>query len=162
MYFNVPPPKASDLQILWDWTFYPILWIIKEFFYFFFHHWTFALIVIVFVYIKFFFRRKYSFRSNIFNDWSNDRHITMPNKLQDDKQTLYNLRRLTPNEFENFIADVFKFKGYHTEVIGGAYDGGIDVIAERDGIEDLIQCKKYFSSRQVTVSEVRDFYGAIT
>jgi len=62
-------------------------------------------------------------------------------------------------EFENYIGDLFTKLGYKTRVIGGSYDEGIDVIAEKNGIKHYIQCKKY--SNRVGVKEVREFYGAL-
>ncbi len=50
---------------------------------------------------------------------------------------------------------------YDAEAIGGANDGGIDVVARKDGKKYYIQCKK-FMTREVTPHDVRDFLGAIT
>ena len=48
--------------------------------------------------------------------------------------SLDELRRLDPYEFERFIADVFDQMGYDATAIGGTADGGIDVeIHRRDG-----------------------------
>lgn len=76
------------------------------------------------------------------------------------KNTLDDLRKLTPREFEQFIAHLFQKMGYKTEIVGGAGDGGIDVIAEKNGVKYYIQCKK-FITRQVSVGAMRDFYGAV-
>jgi len=70
------------------------------------------------------------------------------------------LRGLKPWEFEQYVADLFTKLGYRTNVVGGSYDKGIDVIAEKDGIKHYIQCKKYITS-VVGVNEARDFYGAL-
>ena len=67
---------------------------------------------------------------------------------------------MKPSEFEDYIGDLFAKMGYKTEVVGGGYDQGIDVIVEKDGIKHYIQCKKFITST-VTVHDVRDFYGAI-
>ena len=61
---------------------------------------------------------------------------------------------------EEYIADLFSKLGYKTKVTGGAYDEGVDVVAEKDGIEHYIQCKKFITS-EVSVGAMRDFYGAI-
>ena len=68
---------------------------------------------------------------------------------------------MSPSQFEQEIADMFDRLGYKTEVVGGANDGGIDVIAYKDGKTYFIQCKK-FMTREVTPHDVRDFLGAIT
>lgn len=78
-----------------------------------------------------------------------------------DREQLSKLRYLKPAEFEYYIASLFSKLGYNTQVVGGSHDGGIDVIAEKDGIKHYIQCKKYFNAHQVSVGNVRDFYGSI-
>ena len=77
-----------------------------------------------------------------------------------DRELIIWLRGLKPWEFEQYVADLFTKLGYRTNVVGGSYDKGIDVIAEKDGIKHYIQCKKYITS-VVGVNEVRDFYGAL-
>lgn len=77
-----------------------------------------------------------------------------------EQDVLIKLKALHPKEFEEFIAFLFSKLGYKTEIIGGPRDGGIDVIARKDGKTNYIQCKKYISSK-VSLSAVRDFYGAI-
>ena len=67
---------------------------------------------------------------------------------------------MKPKEFEEYVADLFSKLGYKTEVVGGSYDRGVDVIAKKDGLKYYIQCKKYITST-VGVNEIRDFYGAI-
>ena len=70
------------------------------------------------------------------------------------------LRGISPNDFEEYIANLFFKMGYKTQKTGGPYDGGVDVIAEKNGIKHYIQCKKFITS-EVGVGAVRDFYGAI-
>lgn len=77
-----------------------------------------------------------------------------------DRELLLKLRGMNPKEFEEYIADLFSKLGYKTEVVGGGYDRGVDVIASKDGLKHYIQCKKYITS-VVGVNEVRDFYGAV-
>jgi restriction endonuclease Mrr len=76
-----------------------------------------------------------------------------------DREVLAGLRKMEPGEFEEYVAGLFSKLGYQTEVTGGSGDGGIDVIARKDGIENYIQCKKY--KNKVGPSMVRDFYGAM-
>lgn len=70
------------------------------------------------------------------------------------------MKELTPSRFENYIAELYSKPGYSTKVIGGRYDGGVDVIIEKDGIKSFIQCKRYNKST-VSLHNVRDFYGAL-
>lgn len=83
------------------------------------------------------------------------------NKIHSERDTLSRLRSLKPSEFEQYISYLFNQLGFSTEVVGKSYDGGVDVIATKNGIKHYIQCKKYINS-QVSVSDVRDFYGALT
>ena len=83
-----------------------------------------------------------------FNKWSLERGV------------LGKLKGLNPNDFENYIANMYSDLGYKTEKVGGSYDGGVDVIAEKNGIKHYIQCKKYITSK-VSVGDVRDFAGAL-
>ena len=77
-----------------------------------------------------------------------------------DRELLEWLRGLKPWEFEKYVADLFATLRYKTTATGGSYDGGVDVIAEKDGLKHYIQCKKYMIS-VVGVGELREFYGAI-
>ena len=90
----------------------------------------------------------------------NKRKFKAGEKWRNDGDLLRWLRGIKPWEFEEYIAGLFSKLGYKTEKVGGGYDRGVDVIAEKDGIKHYIQCKKYITS-EVGVGEVRDFYGAI-
>lgn len=81
--------------------------------------------------------------------------------LRSGREILNKLKRLTPTEFEDYVARLYFKLGYNTERVGQSHDGGIDVIAEKDGVKHYIQCKKYVGHK-VPVGAVRDFYGAIT
>jgi HJR/Mrr/RecB family endonuclease len=89
------------------------------------------------------------------------KRIKMNGKWISDRAFLYWLRGISPDEFEEYIADLFNKLGFKTRKVGGGYDRGVDVVAEKDGKEHLIQCKKYFPAHQVGVADVREFYGAI-
>jgi len=67
---------------------------------------------------------------------------------------------MKPSEFEDYIADLFTCLGYKAEAVGKSHDGGVDVIVEKNGIKGYIQCKKFITS-EVTVGDIRDFYGAL-
>ncbi|MFH0792172.1 MAG: restriction endonuclease [bacterium] len=100
----------------------------------------------------------------ILPDWIHKLRIQKKfNKAQEwhsDRDLLYWLKGMKPSEFEEYIADLFSRLGFKTEVVGGEYDKGVDVIAEKDGIKHYIQCKKYYRW-EVRVGDVRDFYGSI-
>jgi restriction system protein len=79
----------------------------------------------------------------------------------DDDKILYTLKGMSSAQFEEEVAEMFRGLGYDAEVVGGKNDGGIDVIARKDGKRYYIQCKK-FTSGEVTPHDVRDFLGALT
>jgi restriction system protein len=79
----------------------------------------------------------------------------------DGDKILFMLKGMSPTQFEQEMAEMFRGLGYDAQVVGGANDGGIDVVAHKDGRKYYIQCKK-FMTREVTPHDVRDFLGAIT
>ena len=84
-------------------------------------------------------------------------------KRLDWQRSIDDLRRLSPGAFEQTIADLFRRRGYRVDEVGGAGDGGVDLVLRRDGdnsIAHLVQCKRY-TSWKVGVAEVREFYGAM-
>lgn len=92
--------------------------------------------------------------------WKKRKRFKMEGKWFSDRDLIQKLQGMKPWEFENYIADLFSKLGYKTEVTGGAYDEGVDVIAQKNGIKHYIQCKK-FITQAVSVGAMRDFYGAI-
>ena len=77
-----------------------------------------------------------------------------------DRELINYLKGLSSREFEEYIASLFDALGYESKVVGKAHDGGVDVVAKKDGDEVYIQCKKY-NKGKVNVHDVRDFVGAI-
>jgi len=70
---------------------------------------------------------------------------------------------MSPEEFEELVADLFRARGYRTEVVGGMGDHGVDIeVTGRDGARALVQCKRYAQDRWVGEREVRDLFGAFT
>ncbi|WP_162642069.1 restriction endonuclease [Streptosporangium sp. 'caverna'] len=69
--------------------------------------------------------------------------------------------RLTPGQFEQLTAELLRNEGFRgVRVIGGARDGGIDVLGTAPGgIPYAVQCKLY--TRPVGPGQVRDFIGAL-
>jgi restriction system protein len=54
---------------------------------------------------------------------------------------LAQLDSLTPEEFEEFVAELFEALGYNVERVGGTGDEGIDLKVERRGLVGIVQCK---------------------
>lgn len=73
-----------------------------------------------------------------------------------DQGLLEKLKQMKPDEFEDFIAVLFRRLGYQTHRVGDPNDGGIDVTAKKDDVIHYIQCRKYTGS-QVTLGDIRSF-----
>jgi len=78
--------------------------------------------------------------------------------------TLESISRLTPQQFEKLIADLYERMGYNARLTPPSRDQGVDVYAKRiseSGTEKLaIQCKHYPSGK-VGVEFIRSLYGVI-
>ena len=76
-------------------------------------------------------------------------------------QAVNDLLLLPPDEFEHFIAHLFRVKGNRATVVGGGGDHGVDILLESaSGQRAIVQCKRW-SDKWVGESVVRDFYGAM-
>jgi len=65
-------------------------------------------------------------------------------------------------DFERFVGWVMRKRGYQSiQNTGGTGDGGIDLTARKNGLQYVVQCKRY-ADKPVGASEVRDFYGALS
>jgi len=64
-------------------------------------------------------------------------------------------------EFELLVGEALRRQGFSVQEAGGAGpDGGIDLVARKDGEQYLVQCKQW-RSVQVGVPVVRELYGAM-
>jgi len=72
------------------------------------------------------------------------------------------LRRISPREFEELIAEIFSGFGYFVELTAPSRDGGKDIVAVRSehGIISklLIECKRYVPPNKVDIGLVRQLY----
>jgi len=68
---------------------------------------------------------------------------------------------ITWREFELLVGEALRRRGFTVQEAGGnGPDGGIDLVARRDGEKYLVQCKQW-RAMQVGVSVVRELYGAM-
>jgi restriction system protein len=65
---------------------------------------------------------------------------------------------MTPNEFETYCAEELRRAGWNARVTLQSRDQGVDVIAEKDGIRVVVQCKLY--SRPVGNKAVQETAAA--
>lgn len=82
-------------------------------------------------------------------------------KWRDDQDLLQWLREMNPMEFEEYITKLFRSLGYNAHAVGHSGDHGVDVEIEKDGVTQLVQCKKYSDSHKVGEEEIRNFLGAL-
>lgn len=78
------------------------------------------------------------------------------------KQTgLDSLSKLSWREFEEVIGEVYRNQGYRVlENAGPGADGGIDLVAKKEGETILVQCKQW-KSEKVGVPTVREMFGLL-
>ena len=78
---------------------------------------------------------------------------------------IQHVHAVTPEYFEQIVADIFTALGFSTEVTGGADDKGVDVIARySDGLDFApiyIQVKHYCGTMKVTPNEIQKLAGAV-
>jgi len=121
--------------------------------------WPIVIVIVVWVLSRFLFDRLVN---DAFNDVQRRRRLKRLGKDMTREETLHLVSTLTPREFEYYVADILTKSGFSTKVVGGhgTGDGGIDIVAKRDGKTYYAQCKK-FIGKDIGVAAVRDFYGAI-
>jgi restriction system protein len=74
---------------------------------------------------------------------------------------LERIRRLSWQDFEEFVADIYRGEGYLVEKTGGGRaDGGYDLVLLRENISVLVQCKHWLVY-QVGVARIRELAGAM-
>lgn len=73
---------------------------------------------------------------------------------------LKELSSLTPEGFEEFVAEVFEALGYEVDRVGGTGDEGADLKVRRRGLEAVVQCK-YHTRGVVGSPELQKFLGTI-
>jgi restriction system protein len=73
---------------------------------------------------------------------------------------LKQLATLTPEGFEEFVAELFEALGYEVERVGGSGDEGADLRVRRRGLLAVVQCK-YHSRGVVGSPELQKFLGTI-
>lgn len=72
-----------------------------------------------------------------------------------------NFADLSPYQFEEFVAELFRRMGYTARKTPNTGDFGADVIAQKGGTTILIECKKYSDGNNVTPAEVQRALGAM-
>jgi restriction system protein len=73
---------------------------------------------------------------------------------------LAQLATLTPEGFEEFVAELFEAMGYAVDRVGGTGDEGADLRVRKGGLLAVVQCK-YHTRGVVGSPELQKFLGTI-
>jgi restriction system protein len=73
---------------------------------------------------------------------------------------LAQLATLTPEGFEEFVAELFEALGYDVEQVGGTGDQGADLLVRKGNLLAVVQCK-YHSRGVIGSPELQKFLGTI-
>lgn len=88
------------------------------------------------------------------------RHRHFQLKTMEGVHTAKDLLSLSPSQFEQIVAQLFRMHGYKAKVRGQSGDGGVDVVVRTSkGEKWIVQCKRW--KDRVGSPVVRDFYGAM-
>jgi restriction system protein len=74
---------------------------------------------------------------------------------------LSQLDSLSPEGFEEFVAEVFEVLGYDVERVGGSGDEGVDLRVVREGLKCIVQCKYHKSQGVIGSPDLQKFLGTI-
>ena len=74
--------------------------------------------------------------------------------------------KMTPREFEEFVAEVFFRRGFEVRLTPQSNDGGHDIVAvwnnDLTGKEvHLVECKRYAAEKKISVGIVRGLHGVV-
>jgi len=77
------------------------------------------------------------------------------------KQKSKFLRKLSPQEFEDTIANLFNELNYEVKQTSYSADRGFDMSAIKDGKKFLIECKKYKPDKKIGRPDLQKFFAAM-
>lgn len=77
------------------------------------------------------------------------------------KQRAEALYELSPQQFEDAVADLYRNLGYQVKQTPYSNDGGKDAIAWKNGRKYLIECKRYEASKQIGRPMIQKFFAAM-
>ena len=90
---------------------------------------------------------------------------SLRNVFTPDARSLEQLREMSPEDFEQWVASRFRKAGYEASVVGargGGGDDGMDVVAIRNGIHVVAQGKRFGAGNSVGAPTLRDLAGVLT
>ena len=81
-------------------------------------------------------------------------------KLLKTRTSLQSIRDLSWQDFERYVGEAYRHKGYTVEETGPGADGGIDLIARKSGETLLVQCK-HWRAEKVGAPVARELFGLV-
>ena len=82
-------------------------------------------------------------------------------RMADRPVTPETIRDLSWEDFERYVAEAYRRRGFDVERTGSPVgDAGIDIILRKDGLTTLVQCK-HWKDRKVGVRPVRELLGVM-
>ena len=103
-------------------------------------------------------------RDEISSEISSLKQLVSQNGLDTSKSNvLTQLRRMDPDDFEEFVAELWRNRGWDAEVTSGSADKGIDIVAtKQDTFEKrrhLIQVKRHGENTKVGSEDMQKYSG---
>jgi restriction system protein len=90
-----------------------------------------------------------------------DRAERLRNQARRADLKLAQLGNLSPEQFEEFVAEVFEALGYQVECVGGTGDEGADLRLVRDGLRAVAQCKYHKTKGVIGSPDLQKFLGTV-
>lgn len=75
--------------------------------------------------------------------------------------TIFELRQMDSIQFEHYVANLFRKRGYSAKVTVASGDDGVDVQVSKNGEKAVVQCKRYAESNCVGSEEIQRFIGSM-
>jgi TPR repeat protein len=75
--------------------------------------------------------------------------------------SLTQLRNISPQQFENYVASIFEKDGYKVKQTPYTNDGGRDAIMIKHGEKYLLECKRYGAENNSGRPDIQKFHSAI-
>jgi HJR/Mrr/RecB family endonuclease len=70
------------------------------------------------------------------------------------------IEKLSPTEFEHYVAKLYREKGFRAKVTPPVNDGGKDIIMWKNGKKYVVEAKRYNRDKKVTRPEMQKFESA--
>ena len=81
-------------------------------------------------------------------------------KLLKTHTDLQSIRNLSWQDFERYVGEAYRRLGYTVKETGPGADGGVDLIARKNGEKVLVQCKRWRTDK-VGVDKARELFGVV-